>query len=193
MPLTVTLLQVSITIFLTILIPIYWKSYGWRNFLWFSDIGLFLTFFIVWLNSALLTSMAMIGILPFELVWTVDYVLHLAGYRAIGITNYMFDSKYSKSLRALSLFHLALPVIWIFYLIKLGYDPKAFMYQTLLFWTVIIISYLVTDPKENVNWVYQPHVNSWQKISPLTWMIAMLILFPIIVFYPLHLLLSTLF
>src|SRR2546423_14580012 len=36
------------------LVPVYVRQYGWRNFLWFSDVALFVTIAALWLENALL-------------------------------------------------------------------------------------------------------------------------------------------
>lgn len=186
------IVKILFSIYLAILIPVYWKKYGWQNFLWFSDIGMFITFFALWFNSSLLISMAVIGILPFELIWAVDYVVMLSGRRFLNITNYMFDSRYSKFLRALSLFHLIIPVIWIVCLIKWGYDVHAFWYQVLLTEATLIITFLASDPDKNINWVFVPIKKRWQVISSVTWLILLMIALPLFIIYPSHLLCSNL-
>jgi hypothetical protein len=66
----------------------------------------------------------------------------------------MFDPKISLPIRALSLFHIALPLILLWMVHRLGYDSRALAAQTLLAWIVLPMSYLLTDRSENVNWVY---------------------------------------
>src|ERR671930_687658 len=83
---------------------IYGRAYGSSNFLWLSDIGLVLTLVALLSGSRLLASMTAVGVLALELAWTIDF---LAGGRLITIAAYMFDTKLTRHLRALSLFHLA--------------------------------------------------------------------------------------
>lgn len=180
--------KILFTAYVMVLIPVYWKNYGWRNFLWFSDVGVFLTLAALWLNSSLLNSMALIGILPFELIWVVDFAAVLATKRKLlGITDYMFDTRYTKFLRALSLFHIILPIIWITCLIEWGYDADALFYQVLLTECILLTTYFLTDPALNINWVYLPKERGWHSISSLGWLFILLIGFPILVIYPLHL------
>lgn len=47
---------------MAVLIPVYWKTYGPTNFLYFCDIALIMTLFALWLESALLVSAAAVGI-----------------------------------------------------------------------------------------------------------------------------------
>lgn len=188
------ILAVLFSIFLFMLIPIYWKNYGPANFLWMSDIGLFLTVAALWLHSSLLISMAVVGILPLELIWVTDYFYRLATHKKLfGISNYMFNSKYTRFLRALSLFHLVLPVVWIGYLCEWGYNAKAPLYQTALAWVVLSLTYFCTNPRSNINWVFLPEDYHWKKISPLFWFIVLLFLFPLILIWPMHALISHIF
>src|ERR1700746_2778972 len=148
------MLKILFTIFLIILIPIYTKTYGFSNFLWLSDIGLFLTFFALWFKSSLLISMAAVGILPVEIIWCIDFFLHIITKRSyFEITNYMFDKNISIWIRSLSLFHIALPIILINYLIEWRYDYRAFYLQTCLVWLIFLLTYFLSPDKSNINWI----------------------------------------
>src|SRR5206468_6990150 len=49
-------LKVAHTLFVCILVPVYWRSYGPANFLWFSDIALLVTLPALWLEDCFLAS-----------------------------------------------------------------------------------------------------------------------------------------
>lgn len=186
------IIKILLTLFVAILIPVYWLNYGPSNFLWLSDIGLFLTVLALWFESPLLISIPAIGILPVEIAWNIDFFTRLiTGYTPIGIADYMFDQKYSIFLRSLSLFHIVLPIIWIWYLHKWGYDRRAFFYMTLLGSAAFITTYVFTDPQANINWIFNPIVHHWQ-INSLAWLMVLLISFPLFIFLPMHFLLSKL-
>lgn len=191
----VLFLKLLLTIFTAVLIPIYWRAYGPQNFLWLSDIGLFLTVIAWWIHSPLLMSMAAVGVLLLELIWNIDFFLgFLFNVKMIGLADYMFDHKqYSLLLRALSLFHVFMPVIWIFYLAQNGYDPRAFLYFTLLYWIILFITYAFTTPKENINWVFYPQQHGITKISQQQWIALLFIGFPVGIFLPTHFLCMILF
>jgi hypothetical protein len=176
------ILAILITLFVLLLIPIYWKKYGWSNFLWFSDVGLFLTVIALWSKSSLLISMAIVGILPFELIWIIDFLFYSIFKRPLlGIADYMFDSQYSLFLRSLSLFHLVLPLIWIYLLVIWGYRPEAIFYQIILGWMIFIATYLFSPPEKNINWVFLPNKLSWRWIADFSWLLLLLIIYPILV------------
>lgn len=183
------IIKILITLFMVIWIPNYWKNYGLQNFLWLSDVGVFLTFFAVWFNSPLLISMAMIGILPAEIAWNIDFFVELfTGRNLLGIAHYMFDGRKSKFLRGISLFHVALPIIWIGYLLVWKYDSQALYYQVILTWMVFMLTYLFSDPQKNINWIFMPQVHHW-KMPGLIWLGIMLVAYPLLIILPIHLLL----
>jgi hypothetical protein len=187
-------LKVSFTLFVCLLVPVYWVQYGPGNFLWFSDIALLLTVPALWLESALLASMSTLAVVVLEVVWIVDFFVRLiAGVSVTALSRYMFDPKISLLVRALSLFHIALPLLLLWMVYRLGYDSRALGVQTLLSWIVLPISYLLTERSENVNWVY----GFWNQ--PQRWMpaqlylVLLMALFPLVIYLPMHFLLRGLF
>jgi hypothetical protein len=87
------------------IVPIYWRFYGPRNFLWFSDVALLTTAVALWLESPLLASMMTLAIALPETGWNVDFFVRIAtGRQLLGPSAYMFDSRTPRWLRALSLF-----------------------------------------------------------------------------------------
>jgi hypothetical protein len=169
---------------------VYWRAYGPTNFLWLSDIALAFTLVALLTGNRLIASMAAVGVLVLETAWTIDFLL--AG-RAIGLAAYMFDAKLPLYLRGISLFHLALPPTLLFLVYRLGYDPRALIYQTLLTWAVLIVSYLATDPEKNINWVFGPGSKPQQVLPPLVYLGLEMAVIPICVFLPTHLLLRRFF
>ena len=187
-----------LTAYLAVLIPIYYRNYGIQNFLWLSDIGLFLTALGLWINSGLLVSMAAVGVLFLESVWNIDFFCYLFfNVNLIGLSEYMFDNSYSKSLRGLSLFHIFMPIIWVLYLAQYGYDNRAILYFVFLYWTVLFLVYFFTKPKENINWVFFPELHSsirlMRLVSGLRWVAILFIFVPLLIFLPTHYILAKLF
>ena len=182
-------LKITYTIFVALLVPIYWRQYGPANFLWFSDIALLLLLPALWLENALLVSMTALSVLVLELVWNVDFWGRLATSKSlIGLSAYMFDPKIPLFIRALSFFHVALPILIIWLLFRLGYDHRAWLWQSLAALVVLPSSYLTTNPRENINWVYG-FGEKPQAALPGPLFVALLMLgFPLIVYLPLHLL-----
>jgi hypothetical protein len=169
---------------------VYWRVYGPTNFLWLSDIGLAFTLAALLSGNALVASMAAVGVLALELAWTIDF---LFGGRLIGIAAYMYDAKLPLYLRSISLFHLALPPTLLFLLYRFGYDERALIYQTLLTWVVLVVTYVSTDPEKNINWVFGPGSRPQQVLPPLLYLGLEMAIIPTCVFLPTHLLLKRFF
>lgn len=183
-------IKILYSLFLCVLVPVYWHHYGPRNFLWASDIALFLVFAALLLEKPLPNSMMAISVLPFEIAWVIDF---FTGARLIGMAEYMFEPERPLYLRGLSLFHLALPLIIIFLLRRLGYDRRALAAQTLLIWIVLPVTYLLTDPGHNVNLVFGFDSEPQTVMHPLLWLGLVMTLPPIVLCWPAHLLLQRLF
>lgn len=187
-------LKVIYTVFVVITILVYLKKYGPGNFLWFSDIALIVTVAALWLENQLLASMMAVGILLPEAVWNVSFFGRLlTGKQLTGLAGYMFDPDKPLYLRAISLFHVFLPVLLVWLVSKLGYASNAWIFQTMLAWVVLPLTYWFTDPEDNVNWVYGPTSKPQKRMSPLLYLLLLMIAFPILVYFPTHLILSAIF
>src|SRR5437764_7506941 len=87
-------LKIIYTLFVCVLVPIYWRQYGPANFLWFSDIALLVMVPALWLENSLLVSAMALAVVLLELVWNIDFFVRLAtGNSLIGLSAYMFDPK----------------------------------------------------------------------------------------------------
>src|SRR5688500_1990532 len=177
-----------------VILPVYALRYGWRNYLWFSDIALVVTGVALWLESALLASMMAVGVLLPELLWSVSFLARLLfGIRASDLAGYMFDPAKPRYLRALSLFHLVLPPTLLWTLACLGYDARALAAQTALAWIVLPVTYAVLRPHdENVNWVYGLGERQ-NRLAPRVYLALLMLGFPLIVYLPTHFALKTWF
>lgn len=187
-------LKIAYTLFVCLLVPTYWRQYGLVNFLWFSDIALLVLVPALWLESPLLISMMALAVVLPELAWNVDYFFRLAtGVSLIGLTSYMFDATIPPFIRGLSLFHVALPVLLIWMLSRLGYDGRALLWQTLVAAAVLPLSYFLSNPRENVNWVYGLGEKPQTKVPAPLFVLFLMLLFPVGVYLPTHLLLDRIF
>jgi len=183
-------IKVAYTLMVAVIVPVYLAYYGPANFLWFSDVALIVTGVALWLENPLLVSMMTVGVLLPELLWNVTlFTRLLTGIRVSGLADYMFDTRIPKWIRTLSLFHVVLPVLMLWMLHRLGYDPRALPAQTALAWVILPLTYAVTKPEDNINWVYGPGARPQRQISPPLYLAFVLILFPLIVYVPTHLLL----
>lgn len=187
-------IKLAYTVFVAITVPIYAAKYSAGNFLWFSDITLLATVAALWLESPLLASMMAVGTLLPDVLWNASFFGQLlSGKRVSGLTDYMFDPRYPLYLRALSLFHVFLPVLLLWMAARLGYAPEALIAQTALAWIVLPLSYRLTDPKENVNWVFGLGGEPQKRIPPLLYLGLLMLGFPLLIYLPTHLLLEAVF
>ena len=187
-------IKIAYTGLLIVILPVYARCYGWRNFLWFSDIALIAIGIALWLESSLIVSMMAVGVLLPEVLWNVSYFARLLfGWHVSGLAGYMFDRKTPRFLRALSLFHVVLPVVMLWLLERLGYDPRALPAQTLLAWIVLPITYAAVRPgDENINWIYG--LDQRQKsLPPLVFLALAMLAYPLGLYLPTHFVLSALF
>lgn len=188
-PLWITL---PYTLFVAVLTPFYWLRYGPGNFLWFSDIALFALLIVLWTGNRLLYSMMAVGVLPLELAWNIDF---LTRGRLTGLAAYMFDPQEPAHMRVLSGFHLFLPVLIVYMLVRQGYDRRAFKAQTVFAWVVLLASYWLTRPEKNINWVHGlgPGPEAQTILPPRAYLGLYMALLPVVAYLPAHLLLKRLF
>lgn len=189
-------LKLLYTLFVLLLVPVYWIELGVSNFFWGSDIALVVMVFGLWLESRFLASMMAVGVLIPELYWNIDFFTHLiAGKDVLGLnaTSYMFSEDKSLLVRCLSLFHIFLPVILLYSLRQLGYDSRGLLAQIILSWVILPASYLFTEPAKNINWVYGISEIPQTWMPEIIYLLLLMVLFPLLIFWPTHVLLKTVF
>lgn len=187
-------LKISYTLFVCVLVPVYWRRYGAANFLWFSDIALLVTVPTLWLESSMLASMMALAVLLPELAWNVDFLVRLVtGARFIGLSAYMFDRSIPRFLRALSLFHVGLPLLLLWMVHRLGYDERALIAQTIVAMMVLPLSYHFGGPKENINWAYGFGEKPQTRVPPIRYLVFVVLMFPLGIYLPTHFILDRLF
>lgn len=184
-------LKAAYTAYVAITLPVYFKKYGPGNFLWFSDIALIITVAALWLESSMLTSMMLVAILLPELLWNISFFARLLAGRSIsGLADYMFETDKPLYLRALSLFHIFLPLLLLWLVFRLGYDSNALIAQTCVAWIVLPLTYWLTNPAENINWVHGLAGQKQTRLPPLLYLALLMLTFPLLVYFPTHLLLQ---
>jgi hypothetical protein len=138
---------------LVLWLPTYAAVYGFGNFLHLCDVAVILTCVGLWRASRLLLSMQALNIL-IDLLWDLDFGWRLAtGHHLIGGTEYMWDPRYPVGVRLLSLFHLALPVVQLSALRRVGYDRRALAAQSVL-GLLLIAGGRALAPAANVNYAW---------------------------------------
>lgn len=188
-------LKLIYTICVVALLAIYWVKYGPSNYLWFSDIALIGAVPALWFESSLIASVLTVAVLLPETLWNVSFFGRLlTGRRISGLTDYMWDSR-PMYLKLLSLFHIPLPILLVWMVYKFGYDSRALVGMLVLCWIVLPITYWLTPPERNINWVHGPggEGSRQQWMHPYAWLaLDMFVIFPLI-YLPTHFLLLALF
>jgi hypothetical protein len=196
--------KIAYTIFLMVLIPNYWRVYGPTNFLYFCDVAAFLTLFALWMESALLTSVAAVGIVLPQILWVFDLGAHFLGLKITGMSAYMWNPKVPVFTRALSLFHGWLPFFLLYLVKQLGYDRQALEVWVVMGCVLLLACYFwMPRPGErppgslkavNINYVYGFSDDVPQHwVPPWAWLTTLLIGLPFLIWWPTHLVLCRLF
>jgi hypothetical protein len=187
-------IKIAYSLLVCLIVPVYLRYYGPANFLWFSDVALLVMVPALWTESRLLTSMMALAVMLPELAWNLDFFTRLlTGRRLLGLADYMFDERRKRLLRALSFFHMVLPVLVAGTVLRLGYDPRALPAQTVVGELVLVLSYLLTDPSKNINWVYGPGARPQARIPRPAYLVCVMVFFPAVVYGPTHFLFKRLF
>ena len=192
------------TAYMAVLIPVYWKTYGPTNFLYFCDIALIMTLFALWLESALLVSAAAVGIVLPQALWAIDFIATGIGWPLSGMTGYMYDDALPVHARFLSFFHFWLPFFLLWLLRRTGYDPKGLPLWTVIALVSVYICYffLPAPPAPannpglpvNVNYVFgfsDQAAQTW--MPPLVWFFLLQAMLVGLIFLPSHWLLKRLY
>ena len=191
-------LKLAYTVFMAVLIPVYWANYGPTNFLYFCDAALIITLVGIWAESPLLVSMCAVGIIGSQTLWVIDFVLNIFGLKLTGLTDYMFMADHSLFLRSLSLFHGWLPFLLVYLVWRLGYDGRGLPAWTVLAWALILICFFFMPPPRpdpglepvNIDYVWgfsDTEPQHW--MPPGVWVAALMILLPLVLYLPTHLIL----
>lgn len=185
-------LKIAWTAWLIAWAPIYWKQYGLQNFLFYCDLGNLIIGLALWRESPLLFSWQACGLLVFQTIYTVDLTgAALFGRHFIGGTEYMFDPGVPLYIRLLALFHVVAPPLLLWAIWRLGYDPRGWKYQTLMTWIIVPINYF-WRPQFDINWARGPFFREQHVVPGLIYLLAYLVVIPLVVYFPTHLILSRL-
>lgn len=186
-------LKIFFSALVIIIVPVYWKYWGPKNFLWFSDIALFGLTGALWLEAEWIVSMVAVMVFWAELAWNLDLFLRLVfGINVFGLTGYMFQDKHPLYIRLISLFHVPLFFALLYLLSRWGYEDTAFIYQVPITWLILIFTYMVR-PEENINWVYGWGEKPQDMFEPKIYFAGLLIFYPLIFMLSAHFFLKWIF
>lgn len=167
--------------------PTYWVLLGPQNYLWLCNLANFLLLAGLWRESRRLISMQWLAVALVGTFWAIDVgTAWLTGWHPIGGTEYMFDPEHPPLTRAMSLYHLVLPLVAGFAIWRIGYDRRALVWQCMLTWVVIPASYLFTEAERNINWVEGPFGQPQSVMAPWLYLAGLMLLWPLLLYLPVH-------
>lgn len=172
---------------------VYWRGWGPLNFLHLCDIAEILACIGFIADSPLLISSQAVASLLVDAAWALDAGWTVVfGRHLIGGTEYLFDPSHALWVRLLSLFHLALPVLLLWAVNRLGYDRRGFPLQLAIALPVFIASRFA-PAAQNINYAFtDPFFH--RSFGPASLHIAVIFLFMLLVPYlPTHLALKRFF
>jgi hypothetical protein len=141
-------------LWLAVYLPSYTAAYGLANFVFLCNLGVILTAVGVLTRNALLLSSQAVAAMVICLVWCLDAGGRLlSGRFLLGVTAYMWDPQYPLFTRLLSLYHVAWPVLLIFCLRRVGYDPRGYPFQAAVAAVALVLSRLA-GPELNANFAF---------------------------------------
>jgi hypothetical protein len=182
-------LKLAYTAWMAVWVPAYWVEFGPSNFLWLCDVANLVVCLALWLESPLLFSAQACGVLLVQIGWAVDVLGRLLlGVHPIGGSEYMFDPTEPVYTRILSsFFHLAMPVLLLWAIARLGYHRRGIYLQTALAWVVLPLSFLVAGAELNLNWVWGPFGKQQDMLAPWLYLLVTMAAYPVLLFLPSHL------
>ncbi|MDR5874671.1 hypothetical protein [Vreelandella gomseomensis] len=182
-------LKLAFTLWILIWAPSYVVLLGAQNFFWLCNVASFLLLAAMWREQRTLMSMQWLAVAMVGSLWSLDVTTAaLTGVHPIGGTEYMFDTEHPTMAKAMSLYHVVLPLVAGIGVAKLGYSRRALRWQTLLTWVVVPLSYLLTEAERNINWVHGPFGQPQDSLDPLLYLFLLMLIWPAVVYLPVHLL-----
>ena len=179
-------LKLVYTAFFIAWVPVILHAYGPTNFLWLCNVCNFLLVYGVWRESRLIFSSQLLAVFLTDIVWAVDVLgWTLAGDFPLGFAAYMANEELPLAARALSLYHLVMPVMLVFGVRRLGYDGRALGLQALITAIMLPISLALSPQEWNINWVWGPgFVQTWMPAW--AWVTLCTLGYPLVLYLPVH-------
>jgi hypothetical protein len=167
--------------------PLYALTWGWRNFLALCDVAVVLGCLGLARSNRLLVGSQALPTMVVGVLWTTDLAARqLTGKHLFGGTEYMFDQRVWLPIRLLSLFHLALPVVLVLAVRRLGYDRRALPLQAGITLVLLVAARLVARG-QNLNYVYRDPIFR-RSLGPVPLHLALILVGTVVLIYlPAHL------
>ena len=145
----------GVLLWLLVWLPVNLQAWGWQNMMHFCDVGAIVACLGIFMQLPLLFSSQAVGSLLVGVLWSLDIAWRLAtGHHLVGGTEYMWDDHYALWIRLLSTFHIGLPLVLLWAMRKMGYDPRAFPLQSVIAAVLLIFSRFLS-PALNMNYAFR--------------------------------------
>ena len=163
---------------------------------WFADIALIASVLALWYEQRLLASMAALAVLVPALLWNIGFFARLlGGVDPFGLASHLFEPEVSFLVRLASLAHVVLPVLLLWLVSRLGYDPRALPMQTLFGWAVlmagVVLTPLLASSMDGTLAMGARLRQAW--LPGWLWVALLMIAYPVLVYLPAHALLQELY
>ena len=174
-------------LYLAVWAPAYALQWGWPDFLYLCNVAVVLTCAGLWFGNSLLVSSQAVGTALIGLLWGLNLVwaAFTHGRGLTGGTEYMWDPRFPLWVRLLSFDHVAVPAVAVWAARRVGYDRRAWTFQSALAAVVLILSRFVA-PERNLNFA-QKELVSYHSWGPapvhLVFIWTVLVL---LVYWPVH-------
>ena len=125
--------------------------------LWYSSAGLFFTAIALITGNSVLISIMFCSLFLVESIWSLDFLGKIFfNKNFLGITSYVFSPSYSKKDFFMTMYHIFLPPILFFSVLK---TKKVFRYSwagsTVYLFVLLFLTYTFVSRSETVNCVHQ--------------------------------------
>jgi len=114
---------------LALWLPLHLAAYPASTFLWMCAYGNVLVVLGICLESRLIVSWQAVALLVPQTLYTAEAFARLVTGARGGGVSYLFESALPFEVRALSFFHFLMPVVLIWAVRRIGYDPRALPVQ----------------------------------------------------------------
>ena len=186
-------LRFCVGAWLLIWIPSYWHTWGASNFLQMCDIAVIFTCIGLITDNRLLISSQAVSSLLVDFAWIVDAASQFLFHRHLtGGTDYLFDAQYPLWVRLLSLFHVAMPILLLALLGRVGYDRRGFPLQCVIAVGAFMASRF-TNPAKNMNFAFGDPFFHRAWGPPAVHVLISFAFMVVVVYFPTHWFLSRFF
>lgn len=178
-------LKLAFTGFVLAWLPLVIATRGWQNLLWLCDLANLVVLVGLWRESRLLLSSQLVATLLIGLGWTADLLGALVfEVHPFGATVYMFEPSLPLIFRLSSLFHVAVPVLLLHAVARLGHDRRGWRLQTGICWIVLPLAAWLTDPGRNINWIAAPFGIEQVWLPGWAYVIVCMAAYPLLLYLP---------